>query len=183
MVFDETSLQGAYIIRMEKQSDNRGFFARAWCRKEFEARGLTAKVEQMNVSLSLKRGTLRGMHYQLPPAAEVKIVRCTSGSVYDVILDLRAGSPSWGRWLGFELTAGNHTMLYVPQGMAHGFQALTDQAEVSYYVSEFYSPEHERGVRYDDPTFGIEWAEPVTVISSRDAGWPNYSTTRSRNIL
>ena len=175
MIFEETRLPGAHVIRLERKTDERGFFARAWCQREFEARGLVTELVQANISASRRKGMLRGMHYQVPPAAEVKLVRFTRGAIYDVILDLRPRSPTCGQWIGVELTADNYTMLYVPRGFAHGFQALTDGAEVFYQVSAFYSPEHERGIRYDDRAFGIRWPEPMTVISEKDREWPDYT--------
>jgi dTDP-4-dehydrorhamnose 3,5-epimerase len=174
VIFEKTRLPGAYVIRLEKHEDSRGFFARAWCSREFEDRNLITRAAQANISLSRYEGTLRGMHYQIPPAAETKIVRCTRGTIYDVILDLRPDSPTSGEWVGVELAADNYTMLYVPEGFAHGFQTLTDDAEVYYQVSEFYSPTHERGVRYNDPAFRIEWPRSVTCISEKDRKWPDY---------
>lgn len=174
MDFEETALPGAFIVKLDRKGDDRGFFARAWCRRELEERGLVARIVQANVSLSRVKGTLRGLHYQIPPAAETKLVRCTRGAVYDVILDVRPDSPTWGRWVGVELTADNYTMLYVPEGFAHAFQTLTAEAEVFYQVSASYSPEHERGVRYDDPAFGVEWPEEITVISDKDQSWPDH---------
>lgn len=175
MIFEETRLPGAHVIRMEKRGDERGFFARAWCRREFEEAGLSTELAQANVSRSRTKGTLRGMHYQVPPAAETKLVRCTRGAIHDVILDLRPESPTMGEWIGVELTAENHTMLYVPEGFAHGFLTLSDDAEVFYQVSAFYAPEHERGVRWDDPRFGIEWPAEPTVLSDKDRSWPDYT--------
>ena len=175
MIFTETKLPGAYLIDIEKRGDQRGFFARAWCRKEFEAHGLTPHVVQANISLSKWKGTLRGMHYQVAPYAEAKSVRCIRGAIYDVIIDLRPDSPTYMQWLGVELTAENYRMLYVPEGFAHGFQTLVDNTEVTYLVSQFYTPEAEGGARYDDPAFGIEWPLEVQIISDKDKSWPNYS--------
>lgn len=174
MKFTETKLAGAYEIELEMIGDERGFFARAYCQEEFAEHGLMTEVCQANLSLSRHRGTLRGMHLQVPPAAENKLVRCISGAIQDVILDLRPDSATFGDWLGVELSSENRKMLYVPEGFAHGFQTLTDDAEVFYQVSEFYAPEHERGVRYDDPRFGMEWPLPVAEISEKDASWPDY---------
>jgi dTDP-4-dehydrorhamnose 3,5-epimerase len=174
MVFTETKLKGAYIIELGKIEDERGFFARAWCRKEFEAKGMTGRVVQANVSFNKKKGTLRGMHYQLHPYEESKLVRCTRGSIYDVIIDLRPHSTSFKQWIGVELTAGNYKMLYVPEGFAHGFQTLEENTEVTYQVSQFYTPGAERGVRYDDPAFGINWPLDVQVISEKDEFWADY---------
>jgi dTDP-4-dehydrorhamnose 3,5-epimerase len=175
MIFTETRLKDAYLIDLEKRGDQRGFFARAWCQNEFEAHGLVPRVVQANISFNKYKGTLRGMHHQAAPYAETKLVRCTRGAIYDVIIDLRKASPTYGQWLGVELTAENYTMLYVPEGFAHGFQALMDNVEVTYQVSQFYTPEAEGGVRYDDPFFGIDWPLEVQVISEKDKNWPNYS--------
>lgn len=175
MIFETTRVEGAYVLRPEKRADARGFFARVFCRRELEEHGLVADVAQANLSVSRKKGTLRGLHYQVPPAAETKLVRCTRGAIYDVLVDLRPGSPTYRRWVGVELTAEDHAMLYVPKGCAHGFQTLTDDAEVFYLVSAFYSPAHERGARYDDPAFGIEWPLDVAEISEKDRAWPAFS--------
>jgi dTDP-4-dehydrorhamnose 3,5-epimerase len=174
MIFQQTELPGAYIIELEKRADERGFFARAWCLREFTAHGLTAQLVQANISYNKQRGTLRGMHYQAKPFAEVKLVRCTRGAIYDVIIDLRRDSPTYLRWIGVELTAAGHRMLYVPEGFAHGFQTLSDDAEVMYQVSQYYTPDAEGGVRYDDPAFGIDWPLEVAVISEKDRRWPDY---------
>lgn len=171
MIFTETKLKDAYIIDLELREDHRGGFARTFCAKEFEAHGLKPMVAQCNMSFNHKAGTLRGMHYQLPPAAETKLVRCTKGAIYDVIIDMRPDSPSYLQHIGVELTADNRRALYVPEMFAHGYQALTDGAEVVYQVGEFYTPGYERGLRYDDPAFGIEWPMPVTVISEKDSAW------------
>ncbi|MEW5745343.1 MAG: dTDP-4-dehydrorhamnose 3,5-epimerase [Nitrospirota bacterium] len=176
MIFKETALKGAFIIEPEKRADERGMFARAWCRNEFEAHGLVAAVVQSNLSFSRKKGTLRGMHYQLPPYEETKLVRCTKGALFDVIIDLRPASPTYKQWIGAELTEENHTMLYVPRGFAHGFQTLTDNVEVFYHVSQFYSPEAERGIRWNDPLFGIRWPEAAErTISDKDRSWPDFT--------
>lgn len=175
MRFRETELAGAYRVGLERHGDERGFFARAFCREEFRTHGLESEVVQANLSVNRRRGTLRGMHFQLPPAAEVKMVRCVKGSVYDVILDLRPGSPTFGDWLGIELDDREREMLYVPKGFAHGFQTLTDDAEVFYLVTAAYAPERERGVRYDDPRFGIEWPLEVSEISEKDRSWGDYT--------
>jgi dTDP-4-dehydrorhamnose 3,5-epimerase len=168
MIFTETPVEGAYLIDLEKRGDERGFFARAFCRNEFAAHGLETDFVQINNSLSAARGTLRGMHYQLPPAAEVKVVRCLSGALWDVVLDLRPGSPTWGRWFGAELSAENRRMMYAPKGLAHGFVTLRNDTEAFYLVSAFYAPELERGVRWNDPAFGIEWPVEPVVISDKD---------------
>jgi dTDP-4-dehydrorhamnose 3,5-epimerase len=174
MIFLKTNLQDAYLIEPEKREDDRGFFARAWCKNEFEAEGLVGSLVQSNLSFNKYKGTLRGMHFQLEPFSEVKLVRCTRGSVYDVIIDLRPASPTYQQWFGAELTPDNHKMMYVPQGFAHGYQTLEDDSEVFYQVSQFYTPGAEGGVRYDDPLFGIKWPLEVSNISDKDAIWPNY---------
>lgn len=175
MIFTETKLPGAYVIELEKRGDARGFFARAFCQHEFTAIGLMTVVAQTNLSFSQSAGTLRGMHYQSAPYAEAKLVRCTRGSLYDVIIDLRPASATYRSWLGVELSADNRRMLYVPEGFAHGFITLEDAVEVTYQVSQFYTPEAERGVRWDDPAFGIEWPLTPTVISDKDKRWPDYT--------
>ena len=175
MIFRETTLKGAFVIEMEKFADERGFFARAWCQREVEANGLISRVTQTNISFNKKRGTLRGMHYQVAPYEQVKLVRCTAGAIYDVIIDMRLDSPTYRKWTGVELTAENYRMLYVPEHFAHGFQTLEDTTEVTYQVSQFHSPESERGVRYDDPVFQVEWPLPVAVISEKDIAWPYCS--------
>ena len=175
MIFTETKLKGAYVVDLERRDDERGFFARAWCANEFADAGLSARLVQANVSFNREKATLRGMHYQLPPHAEVKLVRCTRGAVYDVILDLREGSPTFGRWAGFELSADNGRALYVPEGFGHGYQTLEPETETFYQVSEFYAPGAERGVRWDDPAFGIEWPFPENpVMSEKDRTWPDF---------
>jgi dTDP-4-dehydrorhamnose 3,5-epimerase len=172
MIFTESGLKDAYIIDLEEKHDNRGFFARTFCAKEFEAHGLKSVVAQCNLSFNHKKGTLRGMHYQIPPAAETKLIRCTQGAIYDVIIDMRPESPTYLQHIGVELTAENHRALYVPEMFAHGYQALTDGAEVVYQVGEFYTPGYERGLRFDDPFFNIQWPMEVTVISEKDQNWP-----------
>lgn len=174
MIFTETKLAGAYIIEPTIIGDDRGFFARAWCQREFEAKGLVSSLVQSNLSFNKFKGTVRGMHRQIAPAMEVKLVRCTKGAIYDVIVDLRPESPTYKQWIGVELTADNHRMLYVPEGFAHGYQTLEDDCEVFYQVSQFYSPQHERGARYNDPAFGIEWPAEVTSVSIKDQKWPDY---------
>jgi dTDP-4-dehydrorhamnose 3,5-epimerase len=168
MIFQETPIAGAFLIELEKRGDDRGFFARAFCEKEFGAKGLATRFVQVNNSLSAQRGTLRGMHYQLPPFAETKLVRCIRGALYDVILDLREGSPTFGRSFGAEISAENRRMMYVPKGFAHGFVTLSDATEAFYFVDEFYGPQHERGVRWDDPRFAIQWPVAPTVLSDKD---------------
>ena len=165
MFFNPTSLPGAYLIDLDKKGDERGFFARAFCEQEFSQHGLTTRICQVNNSLSTQKGTVRGMHYQLSPKAETKVVRCLRGALYDVILDLRDGSSTFGKSYGAELTADNRRMMYVPKGFAHGFITLVDDTEALYLVDEFYSPENERGIRYDDPKFGLQWPATPMALS------------------
>lgn len=172
MIFRETKIKGAYIIEIEKIEDERGFFARSFCRAEFKKYGLNSQVAQCNVSYNKKRGTLRGMHYQAAPHEEAKLIRCIKGSMYDVIIDLRPDSPTFKQWISIELAAGNHTMLYVPKGFAHGFQTLLDDTEVFYQMSELYYPESARGVRWDDPAFGITWPISQPILSPKDCSYP-----------
>lgn len=174
MKFRGSPLGGAGIIEMDKRADSRGFFARAFCVDEFGAAGLEAGIVQVNNSLSLKAGTLRGMHYQLPPAAEVKIVRCIGGSLWDCIIDLRPDSATFGQWFGAVLSAENRLMMYVPKGFAHGFITLSDEAELLYLVSARHAPDLERGLRWDDPRFAIAWPREPCEISAKDAAWPLY---------
>lgn len=172
MIFKETALKGAFIIQCEPISDERGFFAYTWSQEQFALRGLNSRVVQANVSFNGRRGTLRGLHYQISPHQEAKLLRCTAGSVYDVVVDLRSGSPTLHQWFGLELSASNRLMLYVPEGFAHGYQTLEDNTEVAYQISEYYHPESARGVRFDDPVFGIHWPLAVSVISTRDRNHP-----------
>jgi dTDP-4-dehydrorhamnose 3,5-epimerase len=174
MLFIETQLAGAYIIDPERIEDERGFFARTWDRHEFESRGLNTNLAQCNISYNTRRGTLRGMHYQAAPHEETKLVRCTSGAIYDVIVDLRPASPTLRQWLGVELSAANRRMLYIPEGFAHGFQTLSDNSEVFYQMAAFYAPDYARGVRWNDPAFGIVWPETPQVISARDQAYPDF---------
>ena len=175
MKFYPTPLTGAYTIELEKRGDDRGFFARLFCVKEFEALNLDPRIAQINNSLSRIPGTLRGLHYQLAPKAETKIIRCIRGALYDVILDLRKESPTFGQWFAAELTAENRLMMYVPKGFAHGFITLQPDTEAFYLATEFYGPDRERCVRWNDPKFGIKWpAEPV-VISDKDKSAPDFS--------
>jgi dTDP-4-dehydrorhamnose 3,5-epimerase len=178
MEFAETSLKGAYLVRLKKMKDDRGYFARAWCCDEFSRQGLNPGMLQLNVGFSHSRGTVRGMHYQLPPHAEVKFIRCTRGAIWDVIIDLREGSPTVGRWYGIELTPDNGLMLYAPEGFAHGYQTLQDDTEMYYLTSAHYAPAAARGVRYDDPTFGVIWPMPVSLISVADRQWPDFPVKR-----
>lgn len=176
MIFTETELKGAFFIDLEQRQDQRGFFARTFCMKEFEAHGLKPTITQCNLSFNYKKGTLRGMHYQAAPATEAKLVRCTHGAIYDVIIDLRTDSPTYKLHIGVELTAENRRALYVPDMFAHGFQTLTDNAEVFYQMSEFYAPEYQCGWRYDDPAFGISWPIPVSEISEKDTSLPLFES-------
>lgn len=177
MKFVETPLKGAYLIDLEKRGDDRGFFARAFCRDEFAKVGLAPVFVQVNNSLSAQKGTLRGMHYQLAPKAETKVVRCIRGSLYDVILDLRKGSATFGQSFGAELSAENRRMMYVPKGFAHGFITLSDDAEAFYFVDEFYGPECERGIRWNDPKFAIQWPIAPVVVSDKDAKHRDFDET------
>lgn len=174
MRFNPTPLQGAYTIELEKRGDSRGFFARTFCEKEFAAAGLETRYLQANNSFNALKGTLRGMHYQLPPAPEVKVVRCVRGAFWDVIADLRPDSPSFGKSFGVELTADNRIMYYVPRGFAHGLITLTDDTEVMYMVSAVYTPDSERGLRHDDPWLGIQWPIAPVEISDKDRSWPLF---------
>lgn len=175
MNFVPTTIAGAYLIEPERLEDERGFFARTWCQREFQERGLDAQLVQCSLSFSAKRGTLRGMHYQAPPNSEAKLVRCTRGALYDVILDLRSGSPTRLAWQAFELNAENRWALYIPQGLAHGFLTLADGCEVFYQMSEFFLAPAARGVRWNDPAFAIQWPGKVTTISERDANYPLWT--------
>lgn len=174
MIFKETKLKGAYIIDVERREDDRGSFSRTFCQNEFNAYGLKMNVAQCNTSFNRKRGTLRGMHFQIAPKAEAKLVRCTRGAIYDVILDLRPGSSTYCSWDAVELTPDNNRMLYIPEGFAHGFQTLADNTEVFYQMFEFYSPEHASGVRWDDPAFGITWPVADPIISEKDRSYAFY---------
>jgi dTDP-4-dehydrorhamnose 3,5-epimerase len=180
MRFTETELPGAFLIDIEPISDERGFFTRTFCRREFEDHGLLPLVAQCNLSYNHKAGTLRGMHYQVPPAGEAKLVRCTRGAILDVFVDLRPGSPTYLQHVSVELTAENRRAAYLPPLLAHGYQSLTDDAEVTYQVSEFYTPASERSTRYDDPALGIAWPLEVTVISAKDAAAPLISDMEGR---
>jgi dTDP-4-dehydrorhamnose 3,5-epimerase len=174
MKFHPTPLIGAHLIEIEKRGDDRGFFARCFCEDEFSAAGLERRVVQVNNSLSANKGTLRGLHYQLGPAAEVKMVRCVRGAFWDAIIDLRPDSPSFGQWYGAELTAENRLMIYVPRGFAHAILTLADDTEAFYLVSEFYTPELERGIRWNDPRFNIRWPIDPVDISPKDGSWPEF---------
>lgn len=175
MIFRETKLAGVFEISIEEHHDERGFFARTWCQREFEERGLDRRLVQCSVSVNARRGTLRGMHYQVMPYSETKLVRCTRGAIYDVVIDLRPESPTFRQWTGVELTPKNHLALYVPEGFAHGFISLEDDTEVFYQISEFFKPEAARGVRWDDPVFKIIWPARPQVISERDRTYPDFA--------
>ena len=176
MLFTETELPGAYLIDLERREDERGFFARAWCADEFAEHGLSTKLVQANLSFNVRQGTVRGMHLQVEPHAEDKLVRCTRGAIYDVIIDLRPESKTYTRWLGVELDADSGRALYVPKGFAHGYQTLVPESETFYLVSEYYTPEAEDGVRWDDPAFGIEWPDRANAfLSEKDRNWPDFT--------
>jgi dTDP-4-dehydrorhamnose 3,5-epimerase len=175
MDFIETYLQGAYIIEIKKIEDDRGFFSRGWCQNEFNTHNLNPNIVQINIGFSYSRGTLRGLHFQKAPWEEAKLVRCTRGSIYDVIIDLRRDSKTCGKWFGVELTEENHKMIYSPEGFAQGYLTLTENAEIYYQTSQFYVPEFASGVRYNDAAFGIVWPIPIEVISKQDQNWPSYS--------
>ena len=174
MRFVPTALAGAYLVEPELIADTRGFFARTYCEREFAEHGLHDRPVQCNISHNKARGTLRGMHFQRPPYGEAKLVRCTSGRIYDVIVDLRGDSPTFRQWAGYELTALNRNALYIPEGFAHGFQTLEDDCEVFYQMFSFFEPGSSSGVRWDDPAFAIEWPEAVSVISDKDRSYPDF---------
>ena len=171
MIFTETILKNACVLELEKREDHRGFFARTWDKKEFEKHNLNSNLVQCNVSFSKKRGTLRGMHYQKTPFEESKLIRCTKGKIYDVIIDLRSSSSTFKKWFGVELTEENYKMLYVPEGFAHGFQTLEDNSEIIYQVSEFYTPNSELGIHWNDPAFNITWPIKEKIITEKDNSW------------
>ena len=174
MQFHHTRLAGVVEISLDTMTDERGFFARSWCQQEFRARGLNSNLAQCNISFNIHKGTLRGMHYQVPAFPEAKLVRCTKGAIYDVVVDLRPGSSTFTQWIGVRLSAADHSMVYVPEGCAHGFLTLEDEAEIFYQMSEFFHPESARGVRWNDPQFKIEWPGEVKVISERDCSYPDF---------
>jgi dTDP-4-dehydrorhamnose 3,5-epimerase len=173
--FNETTLPGVFVITPQRVADDRGFFARTWCARELGEHGLKTSLAQCSISFNTSSGTLRGLHFQASPDAETKIVRVTAGAVFDVIVDLRTGSPTFKRWVGVELTAANRRMVYIPEGLAHGFVTLEDQTEVFYQISPAYVPEAARGVRWNDPAFGIEWPREPRVISNRDREFPDFA--------
>jgi dTDP-4-dehydrorhamnose 3,5-epimerase len=174
MIFTETDLKGSFLVELAPHYDERGFFSRSYCHNEFSAHGLNPAVVQCNISYNAKKGTMRGMHLQIAPFMEAKLVRCTRGKIFDVIVDLRKSSDTYLKWFGVELTADNHKAFYVPEEFAHGFLTLEDDTEVFYQMSEFYSPECSRGYRWDDPGFAIQWPNPIQVISDKDATLPFY---------
>lgn len=174
MIFTETFMEGVYIIEPELREDERGFFGRTFCRREFGSRGLKVDVAQVNYSFNARRGTLRGMHYQAEPCAEAKLIHCLQGAVYDVVIDLRTRSDTYCRHLSLELSGDSWRLLYVPEGFAHGFQALKDNSALCYLMFDYYAPQYARGVRWNDPAFGIEWPLPAVVISENDRSWPDY---------
>jgi len=173
VIFTETKLKGAFIIDLERRVDSRGFFARAFCQNEFKAHGLKIEIAQANIASNLKKGTIRGMHFQYPPAAETKLVRCTRGGILDIIVDLRPESTTYLKHVSIELSEDNQRALYVPERFAHGYQALCDNTDTSYQVGEFYTPEAEAGLMYNDPRLGLSWPMPVTVISEKDRKFPS----------
>ena len=174
MIFSPTPLKGAFVLELEQRADERGFFARSFCQKEFEAHGLDPGIAQCNICFTGRRGTLRGMHYQVAPFEEVKVVRCTRGCVYDVIIDLRPASRTFKRYVAVELSAANHKQIYVPKGFAHGMQVLEDDSEVCYQISQFYAPDYSRGVRWNDPAFGIHWPIPNPIMIDRDRNYQDF---------
>jgi dTDP-4-dehydrorhamnose 3,5-epimerase len=174
MIFSETTLKGAFLIEPERKEDHRGFFARTWCQKEFESQGLNSQLVQCSISFNKKKGTLRGMHFQVPPFEETKLVRCTKGEIFDVIIDLRTNSETFKKHFSVILNEENRLMLYIPEGFAHGFQTLTDNTEIFYQMSQFYSPEHSGGVRWNDPAFGIHWPQDDRIIIDRDLKYPDF---------
>ncbi|NMB54016.1 MAG: dTDP-4-dehydrorhamnose 3,5-epimerase [Leptolinea sp.] len=174
MIFQKTDFDGVYVIEPEPRSDNRGFFARVWCEDELSKHHLNTRIAQCSISFNKFRGTLRGMHFQDNPFPETKIVRCTMGSIFDVVIDLRSDSPTYTRWFSVELSQENRRMLYIPHGFAHGFQTLTDGTEIYYQISEFFHPECSRGVRWNDPCFSIDWPLGNPILSDRDLTYPDY---------
>ena len=175
MKFIETPLKKVFVLELNRFEDERGFFARSWCREEFESRGLSSDLAQCSISFNKKKDTLRGMHYQVKPHEEAKLVRCTMGAIYDVVIDLRPGSPTMKRWFAVELSAENHRMLYIPEGLAHGFITLEDNSEVFYQISGLYHPECARGVRWNDPAFDIKWPRKAEIIAERDANYKDFT--------
>jgi len=174
MLFHKTPIKGAYIIDIEKREDERGFFARSFCQNEFSKYNLETTFVQTNISYNKKKGTLRGMHFQKHPYEEDKVLRCTNGAIFDVIVDIRKESPTYKQWFGIELSNKNQKSLYIPKGCAHGYLTLTDKADVTYMVSQFYTPKADTGLRYNDPLFGIEWPKPIKFISKKDESFPDF---------
>lgn len=174
MIFTETKLKGAFIVEPERLEDERGFFARSWSEREFAAHGLTGKLDECNISFNKRKGILRGLHFQIAPFAQAKLVRCTAGAIYDVAVDLRSDSETFKQWVGVELTAENRLMFFIPEGFAHGFQTLTDEAEVFYQMTGVYHPESARGVRWDDTAFGIRWPLENPSLIERDRNYPLF---------
>jgi len=181
LIFTETTLKGVCLVHPELIADERGFFARSWCAREFGGRGLESRLVQCSISYNHVKGTLRGMHYQVPPFEEDKLVRCTRGSIHDVIIDLRHDSKSFGEHFGVTLTSGNRTMLYIPKGFAHGFLTLEDDTEIYYQMSEFYAPDCARGIRWNDPAFGIAWPGEVRILSEKDRSYPDFDLKKVGN--
>jgi dTDP-4-dehydrorhamnose 3,5-epimerase len=182
MIFTETKLKGAFVIDLERRDDVRGFFARAFCQREFDAHGLKPVIAQANIGFNRRKGTLRGMHFQFPPAAETKLVRCSRGGILDIIVDLRPESPTYLQHVSVELTADNHRGIYIPERFAHGYQALEDETETTYHVGEFYTPGSEGGLLYNDPALKLEWPLPVSVMSEKDLQWKPYAEIESELI-
>jgi len=180
MLFRETAIRGAYIIEPERHVDHRGFFARVWCKDEFERMGLNSNLRQSNIGFSTRKGTVRGLHLQTGPYAEAKIVRCTRGAIFDVIVDLRRDSTTFKRWFGVELTAENGKLLYVPEGFAQGYMTLEDYTEMNYHTSQYFNSPSASGVRFDDPAFGINWPLPAAVISEQDRNWPLMKSSEDK---
>jgi dTDP-4-dehydrorhamnose 3,5-epimerase len=175
MIFTETKLDGAFLIELEPFEDERGFFALSWSQSEFAGRGLESRLVECNISFNRKKGTLRGMHYQIPPHGQVKLVRCTRGAIFDVIIDLRPSSATFKQWMGVELTADNHIALYIPRDFAHGFQTLSDDSEILYQMSDPFVADSGSGIRWDDPAFGVEWPEDTRIINARDVRYPYFN--------
>ncbi len=178
MIFTETTLKGAFIVETQKIEDERGFFARTWCRREFSAAGIDAAFVQCNLSQNRKSGTLRGLHYQADPFGEAKLVSCIRGALYDVIVDLRPRSGTFGQWTSVDLSAGNRRMVFIPEGFAHGFLTLEDDTEVFYQMSQYYMPEYARGIRWDDPALNIRWPREIDIVSDRDGSYPDFGLSR-----
>ena len=179
MIFHEMKLQGAFLIELERREDERGFFARAFCQTEFAEKGLKPVIAQANIASNLREGTLRGMHFQYPPAAETKLVRCTRGAILDIIVDLRPESPTYLQHIAVQLDEDNMLALYVPERFAHGYQTLRDRTDTSYQVGEFYTPSAEGGLMYDDPALGLEWPLPISVISPKDRAFPPFDEIKA----